>query len=151
MTSLRTQGFSMIELILVLALIGVVALFTVPLTMDSLTRSSVTQERDLFVSLVLRGARAAALANIDQKSHGIHINPTEYVLFDTPVYSATAASNRRIPFSNSAIAVSSSNGSDIIFQQRSGDVIAGVGTISFSRSGGQTQTVVIRESGQIDW
>lgn len=150
MSRVHTQGFSLIELILVLGLIGVVALFTVPLTIDSLSRSAVSQERDLFVSLLLRGARAAALANLNEKSHGIQIDNTnhQYILFEGTTYTPGAATNRIIPYTNSTISIS--GGPKILFEQLSGDVTTGAGTINIT-NGAKTNTIIIASTGQIDW
>ena len=149
MTHTRTQGFSMIELVLVLALVGVVAFFTVPLSLSALSRSAVAQERDLFVSLLLRGARAAALANINEKSHGIHIDNStkEYVLFEGTTYTAGVATNREIPFTNDTISVSGAT--DIVFEQLSGNVANQV-TLNIT-NGAQSDDIIIRRTGQIDW
>ena len=149
MSHSRTQGFSMIEVILVLALIGVIALFSIGLTFNSLGRSAVAQERDLFVSLLLRGARAAAIANINESSHGIHIDNdlNEYVLFQGTTYNASASTNRTISFTSDNIDVTGAT--DIVFEQLSGDVANEV-TLALA-SGEQTSSIIIRETGQIDW
>lgn len=139
----------MIEVILVLALIGVIALFSIGLTFNSLGRSAVAQERDLFVSLLLRGARAAAIANINESSHGIHIDNdlNEYVLFQGTTYNASASTNRTISFTSDNIDVTGAT--DIVFEQLSGDVANEV-TLALA-SGEQTSSIIIRETGQIDW
>jgi type II secretory pathway pseudopilin PulG len=145
-------GFSVIELVLVLALVGVVALFSISLGMDSIGRSAVVTERDLFVSLLLRGARAASLANLKEVSHGIYLDngAHQYVLFDGTNYDPYATTNRAIPYTNGNIAVSNTGGETIVFEQLSGNVIAGAGTITISNSA-KNQSVVIRDTGQIDW
>lgn len=148
MTHTRTQGFSLIELILVLALVGVVALFTVPLSLSALSRSAVAQERDLFVSLLLRGARAAALANINEKSHGIHIDngTKEYTLFEGTDFN-TGTNKRTIPFTSDTISVT--GGADIVFEQLSGNVANQV-TLNIDNAT-QSDSIIIRRTGQIDW
>lgn len=152
MNSSRTAGFTLLEMIIVIALVGVVAAFSVGASMDSIARSSVTQERDLFVTLLLRGARSASLANVKGVSHGIQIDNTnhEYILFDGTTYSSGAATNRHIPYTNNKLSVSNTGGNTIIFEQLSGAVTTGAGTITLS-NGVQSQTIVIRNSGQIDW
>lgn len=132
-----------------LALVGVVALFSMGLSLSSISRSAVAQERDLFVSLLLRGARAAALANINEQSHGVKIDDTnkEYTLFEGETFDADAASNRVIPFTSDKVSVTDTI---IVFQQRSGDVTAGAGTIIFGSSD-QSRSIVINQVGQIDW
>ena len=149
MTTRHTSGFSLIEVILVLALVGVVALFSMGLSLSSISRSAVAQERDLFVSLLLRGARAAALANINEQSHGVKIDNVskQYTLFEGVTFDPDAGTNRVIPFTSDTIAVTDTT---IVFEQRSGDVSAGAGTITFG-SGDQSRNIVINQVGQIDW
>ena len=152
MNTPRTSGFTLLEMTIVIALVGVVAAFTVGVSVDSIARSSVAQERDLFVTLLLRGARASALANIKGVSHGIQIDNTnhEYILFDGTTYNSAATTNRHIPYTNNKLSVSNTGGTTIIFEQLSGAVGTGAGTITLS-NGVQSQTIAIRNSGQIDW
>ena len=146
------EGFSTIELIIVIGLIGVVALFSTGMGFDAIGRSVIASERDTFVSLILRGARADALANIREVSHGIKIdnNAHEYVLFDGTTYSTTSSSNRHIPYSSTGLTVSNTGGNIIVFEQLSGSAITGAGTTTISGNG-KTQTIIIRSNGQIDW
>ena len=146
------HGFTLIELVMVLALIGVIASFSAAMSLSSLSKSAVTQERDLFVTLLLRGARAASLANIGGTAHGVQIDNTnhQYILFNGTTYTAGAASNRVIPYTNSAISITNSAGNTIVFEQLSGSVATGAGTITIS-NGNSTQSIIIRAVGQIDW
>ena len=146
------HGFTLIELVMVLALIGVIASFSAAMSLSSLSKSAVTQERDLFVTLLLRGARAASLANIGGTAHGVQIDNAnhQYILFNGTTYTAGAASNRVIPYTNSAISITNSAGNTIVFEQLSGSVATGAGTITIS-NGNSTQSIIIRAVGQIDW
>jgi prepilin-type N-terminal cleavage/methylation domain-containing protein len=147
-----TAGFSIIELVLVLALVGVVALFSMNLGIDSISRSAVVSERDLFVSLLLRGARAASLANLNEVSHGIKIDNSahEYILFNGNTFDPLSTTNRRIPYTQNNIVVTNTGGDTIVFEQLSGKVTAGSGTITID-NGDKNQTVLIGATGQIDW
>ena len=146
------HGFTLIELVMVLALIGVIASFSAAMSLSSLSKSAVTQERDLFVTLLLRGARAASLANIGGTAHGVQIDNAnhQYILFNGTTYTAGAGSNRVIPYTNSAISITNSAGNTIVFEQLSGSVATGAGTITIS-NGNSTQSIIIRAVGQIDW
>lgn len=146
----HTSGFSLVELILVLSLIGIAALFSTTYTLNSIGQSAVAEERDLFVSLLLRGARSEALANAHETNHGIHIDTHQYVLFEGTSYSADDSQNKIIPFTSNDITVSNSNGTDILFDQLSGEVSTGAGVVTLS-NGEQSKTITIRQTGQIDW
>lgn len=142
----------MIELIIVIAMIGVIASFSAAMSLSSLTKSSVTQERDLFVTLLLRSTRAASLANLNNTAHGVEIDNTnhQYILFNGTTYTAGAASNRVIPYTNSALSVTNTGGNTIVFEQLSGSATTGAGTITIS-NGNTSQSIIIRSVGQIDW
>lgn len=142
----------MIELIIVLGLIGVIAGFGATMSFSSLSRSSIGQERDLFVALLLRSTRAAAIANIDETAHGVKFDNSghRYVLFDGTDPSAAAANPRYIPYTNENINITNTGGDTIVFAQLSSDVTSGAGTVSIS-NGVTSQDVNIRPTGQIDW
>ncbi len=148
----RSAGFTIIELTLVIALIAVIASFGAAMTLSSLSKSVVTQERDLFVTLLLRGTRAAALANLNESPHAIYIDNAnhQYVQFEGTTYDENGASNREIPFSSDAVTVNNSGGDTIVFDQLSGNVSEGAGTITIQNSAA-TAEITISSVGQIDW
>jgi type II secretory pathway pseudopilin PulG len=141
------------ELVLVIALMGSVMAFGAVMTMRSIARSSVIEERDLFVSLLLSGARAHAMANVSESDHGIHIDNSdkEYVLFTGDTYNPSDPDNRVTPFTNDDLSITnSSGGENIVFEALSGNVTVGAGTISIEGND-ITQEIVITEVGQINW
>jgi prepilin-type N-terminal cleavage/methylation domain-containing protein len=147
------RGFTFIELLIVIALVGTILSFSMVMGMDSITHANVKGERDLLVSLVLMGARSHAIANINGTAHGVHIDTDThtYVLFEGDSYDADASTNRTINFTNDAIDVLHTGGaSDIVFEQLSGDVIRGVGTITITQ-GSTALTVELNEAGRINW
>lgn len=153
MREIQQKGFTYIELLMVIGLIGIVLSFGIVMNIDSVTRTSVLQERDLVVSLLLASARAHALANIDNVSHGIHIDNTNhrYVLFEGNNYVEGAVSNRATPFTNEHITVTHSSGAtDILFERLSGNVSAGAGTLIITGNG-MEQQITLTSVGQIDW
>ena len=152
MKKLRQGGFTLIEVTIVLGLIGVIAAFGVAMSYSSLSKTNVTQERDLFVALLLRSTRAAAIANIDETAHGVKFDNSghRYILFDGADPNAAAANPRYIPYTNENINVTNTGGDTIVFAQLSSDVTFGSGTVSIS-NGVTSQAVNIRSTGQIDW
>jgi prepilin-type N-terminal cleavage/methylation domain-containing protein len=152
MKKVHTPGFSLIELILVMALIGIIASFSVVMTLGSLSKSAVTEERDLFVTLLLRSTRTASLANIDNVAHGVFIdnNNHQYILFNGTTFNSDDTKNRIIPYSNNTITFHLNGRNPIVFEQLSGNVISGSSSIAIV-NGNVTTTLTIRENGQIDW
>ena len=152
MKKLRQGGFTLIEVTIVLGLIGVIAAFGVAMSYSSLSKTNVTQERDLFVTLLLRGTRAAAIANLEETAHGVQIDNVNhrYILFNGTSYDENATSNRNVPYTSETIIVTNTGGDTVVFEQLSGDVIAGDGIITIT-NGSATQEITIRNSGQIDW
>lgn len=146
------RGFTYIEILIVMALVGVIASFTMAFGIGSIARSSVTQERDLFVTLLLRGARAEAIANAGETAHGIYIDNSNhrYQLFQGTHYSASDPNNREVKYTSDHISITPSNGNEILFEQRSGNVTVGAGTIMLT-NGEATQVISINAVGQIDW
>jgi prepilin-type N-terminal cleavage/methylation domain-containing protein len=148
----NAQGFTLVEVTIVLGLIGVIAAFGVAMSFSSLSQTTVTQERDLFVTLLLRSTRSAAVANLEESSHGVQIDNANnrYILFNGTTYVDGAASNRVIPYTNEAISIDNTGGNTIVFEQLSGDVAVGSGTVVIA-NGDASAEIIIRESGQIDW
>lgn len=146
-------GFTLIEVLLVIALVGVIAGFGTAMSLSSLSRASVSQERDLFVALLLRSTRAAAVANLHESSHGVRFDNANhrYILFRGDNFATSDPITRReIPYTSDSITIENTGGDTIVFTQLSGNVPTGEGTVSIS-NGVSTSTVTIRSSGQIDW
>lgn len=155
MTHAHHRGFTFIELIIVVGLIGIILAFGMVMNLGSIGRSGVIQERDLFVSLLLSGARAKAMANINQMSHGVHIDNecNRYILFEGnsfPAPSNCDKDSREISFTSSSTEISNTGGDDIIFERLSGDVIKGAGMILIKGNNAST-TIELNGIGRINW
>jgi prepilin-type N-terminal cleavage/methylation domain-containing protein len=152
MKKIKALGFSLIELILVMALIGIFASFSVVMSMGSLSKSAVVEERDLFITLLLRSTRTASLANIDNVAHGVFIdnNNHQYILFNGTTLNPVDPKNRIIPYSNNTLTFHLNGRNPIVFEQLSGNVIGGSSSIAIT-NGNATSTITIRKNGQIDW
>ncbi len=150
-----SRGFTFIELILVLGLVGILAAFSMVMSMSTLSRSRVLETRDLFVTLLLQNARSEALANIDARSHGVYIDNHchRFIRFADTAYtppSDCAHDHEEIPYSTERISITNTGGDIVIFEQLSGNVITGAGTITLT-NGAETLDITLRTSGQIDW
>lgn len=142
-----SKGFTLVEILVVTGLFILLISVGAIIGFDSITRSTVHNERDLVV-LMLTGARARALANVDQKPQGVHIETGKIVLYEGSVYNPADPTNRDTP-RNTNITISP-NPAEIIFDQLSANVTTGAGTITLMQDA-QTDTVEINGQGRIEW
>lgn len=147
-----STGYTLIEIIIVIALTSFIGVFTVAINLQSLIRSEVVNERDSFIALVALRARSAELNNYNQLNQGIFIdsNKRRYTLFQGSKYYADNVDNITIAFSTSNISVVSTNSQTIIFERLSGNSLTGSQIIRFNDDE-ITQTVSINEVGQVNW
>lgn len=139
-------GFTLVEILVVLGLLGLVASLGSAIGFDTLGRSAVREERDTLVSL-LWSARTRALANMHESAQGVHIDSDEYVLFEGDSYNSSDPDNQLMP-RNPAVTIS--GGPDIIFAQLSGGVSTGIGTLTMTGPTGEA-TIEINGAGRIEW
>lgn len=148
-----THGFTYLEVLVVLALLGGILSMGLVLQSDVVLRNEVRSERDVFVSALLMTARSRALGNLYGEAHGIHINPTEheYTLFQGDTYDASDETNQVIPFQNETVSIQNENGSNtIVFEPLTAHVREGGGTYTLTLTN-HTLSVHVNDVGQIDW
>lgn len=143
-------GFSLIELLIVMALVGIVAGFAMSFSMSSIARSNVQSERDMLVSLLTQ-ARTRAIANINESAHGVYVDTVtqRYVSYAKKggCTSATTSSTN-IPFQ---IPATWSGPQDRCFGQLSLRVAtAQTGTTTISLAG-TSYAIAVNSVGRIDW
>lgn len=146
----NARGFTLFEVLIVTALLGVIIGFSVIMSYSSITRAHVIQERDLLVSLLLSGARARALANVNESDQGVRVTPASFILFEGDNFETSPAKEETSRDSSIAITQDGADEFDIVFERLSADVHTGVGTIVLS---GNERTIVfdINEAGRINW
>ena len=141
------RGFTLIEVAIVLGIFAAVAAFSLAMGIDSIARGSLKSERDTLITM-LASARTAALANIDAEPHGVHIDPTNFTLFDGVSYTDDPSSYRVVE-RNSAITISGvSLPYDVVFAQLSARTSAVSLTLAH---GAQSTTVDITQEGALEW
>ena len=145
------KGFTVIEVILVIAMMGILVLITAPFLSDSLTRS------DLDIATVetvdaLREARSSAMSGRGGGRFGVHFETTQFVFFTGATYSAVDPENVVHTYgadvTMSTITITG-GGSDVHFATHKGEP-AENGTIEFSEPGGDTKTITVSAVGLID-
>lgn len=149
----KAHGFTYLEILVVLALLGGILSMGLVLQSDVVLRNEVRSERDVFVSALLMTARSRALGNLYGEAHGVHINTGEheYTLFHGDMYDASDETNQVISFQNETVRIQNENGSNtIVFEPLTAHVREGGGTYTLTLSN-QTLSVRVNDVGQIDW
>lgn len=145
------KGFTVIEFILVIAIMGILVAVAAPFLSDSLTRS------DLDIASVeavdaLREARSSAMNGKGGGRFGVHFETAQFVFFTGATYSAVDPENvvhtygGSVTMSNITI---TGGGSDVHFATHKGEPTEN-GTIEFVSSGGEAKTVSVSAVGLID-
>jgi len=146
--SLRfSRGFTAIEILVVVAIIALLASVGTIMGFDTIGRASVHSERDLFVSL-LTSARARALANVNEKPHGIRIEPSKFIIFERSTYGFADPADREM--NRNSFIVSNPATAEVVFSQLSANVSSGAGQYILS-DGTQSAVIDINSEGRIDW
>lgn len=140
-------GFTLIEVLIVIGLVLIVASMGLFASMHDVGRSHARTERDTLVSL-LTTARARALANVNESPQGLCINTEKIILFETGSYNPTHTSNREMQ-RDASIEISGPH--EIVFEQLTGNVAVGVGTMAISGGAPPIYTIELNRVGRIDW
>ncbi len=146
----RSAGFSLIELMIIIALIAIIAGFSMTLSTSAIIRANASDERDFLVAL-LTESRARALSNVDESAHGVFIDTINRTFL---VYERRGGCTRattsviEIPFVSSA---EIGGTKDRCFAPLSLRVSAGNAGTTTIALGGSTTTVNVNSVGRIDW
>lgn len=159
-SNLRTRGFTLTEVLIVIGLLAIIGGFTAVANYDNYRMGALRDERRTLVT-ALQKARAEALNNLNQAPHGVKVLPggtPSYVVFEGGDY-ASADHDKDVPIP-SAYPVVLAGGSldEVAFTQLSGEALCAGGTCG----AGQTitlhdpvrntdATVTINAEGRIDW
>jgi prepilin-type N-terminal cleavage/methylation domain-containing protein len=141
----ESNGFTLMEVMVVIAIITGLFVMGSFVDLSVINRRSIASEQVTLVS-VLQKARNQSMNNIYAKSHGVHIDTGEYILFKGTSYSPSDPANEKIAKNNSTV-ISGIN--DIVFEQLSGNPSV-TGEIILN-DGSITKTIKITANGLIDW
>lgn len=149
---MNMRGFTLIEITIVLALVGLIAALALPVSLGSYRRYIAASGRDDLLTL-LRHARAQAMAGVCEgdactgaAAHGVAIEDGAYVLFQGETY-ATRDPDQDIAFDTDGTAYSSGL-REVVFEPLSGDVLH-PGQITIEENG-KAAMITIGDQGQID-
>ncbi len=139
------QGFSLIELVVALALLGIIVSMGAVFAVRQIEQGSLDAERDLYVSLLYE-SRVSALANVSGTHHGVHIAPNAFVLFEGASFESSSPDTHVVVQRHESVNV---EGLDVAFAPLTA-YVAGDKTISFESANAE-RSVTIIEIGSIDW
>ena len=143
------KGFTLIEIIVVIAVIGIIISFGTIMDLSVLERDTFSTERSTIVS-VLEKARSRAMANMFESPHGVCYVAPNYVIFQGST--CTASGSELIP-ANQNIAVLSdftnpAKFPTIVFTQLSGNT---TGSTIVLTDGVKSSNIEINNEGTINW
>jgi prepilin-type N-terminal cleavage/methylation domain-containing protein len=143
------SGFTILELMMVCALIAIIGALSMPFSLGSMSRAYTTSERDLYVALLI-SARGRSLANEGGEPHGVYIDTLnrQYFTYTGDRYSSDNASNVAIPMISDATL--SGVLVDTVFAPLRAHALRDSGTTSISTHD-ITYEVVVNDVGRIEW
>lgn len=153
----QDNGFTMIEILIVIGIISIISLFVLWIGPDSYRGYLFRNERDTIVS-ILQKARSQAVSNIcmgsgctNGKPHGVHFGANKYIVFQGSDYATRDSAQDEEISSNYNLDLSGSTITDVVFAELSGDVSL-PGDIKLSDYiNGQTSDININSQGRIAW
>lgn len=145
----KNSGFTLVEILVVLAIVGVIFLAGAFVDLNSLHREILTTEQTILVSL-LESARNRAMNNLEHSKHGIHIDEDFFVLFVGSDYTPEDNLNEKTKRNkNISITTVPENINEVIFDQISGD--PNILVDFYLNDGIRTKSIKVKEGGLIDW
>ena len=149
------SGLTLVEIIVVIAIIGLILILGLFISFDSYRRYIFRSERTTLVSVLSR-ARSRAMNNIFETPHGVCYDQSskKYVIFRGNTYSPTNPTNESVSSNQSAIINPVPNsflcsvGPGLIFSQLSGNSSTMDIIVTESNA---SSTISINPEGTINW
>lgn len=149
---MRARGFTMIELLIVFALVAIAGAFALFVSMDTLRASTLRSDRNLYVSALQR-ARAQAMNNIcasagcaDGKAHGVKIESDgRFIIFEGASF---ASRDQTLDSVFRFTTATTTDLAEVVFAQLSGN--SANATIHLSGEG-HTSDISVSTDGRISW
>jgi prepilin-type N-terminal cleavage/methylation domain-containing protein len=155
------KGFTVIEIVIVIALIGIVTAVSAPFLSDALTR----KDLDSYAAEAmdgLREAQSSVMSGRNNARFGVHFEAAKFVFFQGAAYNpvdtdnvihalagdATITSVTLSPGGACVVATGSGN-CDVHYINHRGTPTES-GTIVFTGDGGQLKTVTVGAAGMLD-
>ena len=161
-TAARPSGFTLVEVMVTVAVIGVMALLMMPIADSSLSTDDLEASARRGVD-ALREAQAATMSGRGNQAWGVHFQGDRVVVFGGSAYSAADPDNRVLALSANArvTSVSLTPGSgcsaetgvgdcEVLFSDATGRPDR-VGSVILSSPSGEVRTVSINAEGLSDY
>lgn len=150
---MRKKAFTLLEILLVLALLGVLFGMSALYFQVSQVRANLSGQVDIFVSYA-RLAQSDSASGKNEEAQGLHLDTDSYVLFSGLTYNPADTSNTLLELPPTVEIQNiqlNGAGSDIIFSPPYGETVT-YGTFDFvSPSTGKTVTITLSANGTIDY
>jgi len=145
----HTQGFSLIELVLIVAIIGVLIAVLVPSLVQFRAQQALQHSTNAVVG-VLDDARSKTLASINNTSHSVYLTSTSTTLITGTTYDSNAPTNQVYTLDPSVTLSWNLQGAGALISfDRLKGTINQYGTITITSSSGATRTVTVTLLGSI--
>lgn len=145
----RSRGFTALEILIVIAIIGILTATIMPSFMNFRRNSMLNTDTMNLITLINR-ARLLSVSSKDDEQYGIHLEPSKAVLFKGVTYSAGAPTNETHEFSTgltlSSFAING-GGSEVLFDKVTGATTQNATTTLLVTGTTSSTTVLILQTG----
>lgn len=143
----KNYGFTLMEILVVMGIMVVLSTLGLLVGLDFYKSYAFNSERDLVVSM-LQKARNQSLANINQKPHGVKIEPGKYIVFEGLSYATRIQSADQEFLAHPGIQTDPPN-MEVVFEQLSGDAIP---SLNFQlKNDKRSEPIEVNSEGGINW
>jgi len=139
-------GFTLIEVLFVIGFFLTIATWGTLASVKHLQQATLLSDRDTLITL-LWDARARALANLSEVSHGVHITDTAFVSFSGDVFDPRETPESMVPYGGT---LSIRGARTIIFEPVTGNAQGGNSTTTLSRDH-EEASIEVNALGRIAW
>ena len=145
------KGFTLIEIMIVLAIFGMILTFGLIATLDSFKRNTVQAEESILVS-ALEKARSRSMSNMFGSTNGVCYIAPNYVIFRGTVCNPLLSTNELISANENIANLSNFSDSTkfptIVFSQLAGTT---TNATIYMTDGVKSATTIINYEGTINW
>lgn len=150
---LKKNGFTLIEMIIVMGILSLLAAMTLFMEINNYRGDAFRSEVNS-LGIGLQTARADALNNINQKQHGVAVHPggyDGYIIFEGGSYATADHSLDQSTKASYGVSFAPTSPGEIIFDQLSGDANYDGDITLIDPERNMTAVISINHEGKISW